>query len=239
MDLNYWSRAAKALAHELRTDSDFRKHWLSAGLLVRPKARECWILDLFPDIEGLPIELGEVAYRRSNMDPMEQFCIRAMLGILEPGLIFEIGTYDGATTLAMARAAPTAEVITLDLPPDFSGPSTVESESDNVRSGGVGNRFRNRPESERITQVLGDSRTFDFSPWEGRADLVLVDANHEYEYAKVDTASALRLVRPGGWVLWDDYSSGWPGVVRAVDETGLDVVHLTGTGIAAWLPARA
>ena len=74
--------------------------------------------------------------------------------------------------------------------------------------------------------------------WEGKADLVLVDANHEYEFAKVDTASALRLVRPGGWVLWDDYTSGWPGVVRAVDETGLAVVQVAGTGIAAWLPTR-
>lgn len=106
---------------------------------MRPKAPERWILDLFPEIEDPPIDLGEVAYRRSNMDPMEQFCIRAMLGILKPSLIFEIGTFDGVTTLAMAQAAPAAEVITLDLPPDFSGPSMVEAKSDNVRTGGVGN----------------------------------------------------------------------------------------------------
>ena len=65
---------------------------------------------------------------------------------------------------------------------------------------------------------------------------MLVDAGHEYEFVKADTETALRLIRPGGTILWDDYDPGWPGVVRAVDGTGLPIICFTHTDMAALLP---
>lgn len=51
-----------------------------------------------------------------------------------------------------------------------------------------------------------------------RADAMYLDASHEYEAVLRDLEAWFPVVRPGG-VLWgDDYSDGWPGVRRAVDE---------------------
>lgn len=236
MDVSYWRHACRSLVTELRTDPAFRRSWLSAAV-GRPRAETRSILDLYPQVQELVVPMGDVRFRRSNMDPMEQFVIRALVTILQPRLIVEIGTYDGTTTLALAQSAPEAEIVTLDLPPVEAGVATVPDEADHAAASHVGACFRGRPEASRITQVLGDSRTFDFGPWEGAADLVLVDAGHEYEFVKADTESALRLIRHGGTILWDDYDPGWPGVVRAVDETGLPIVCFTHTDMAALLPA--
>ncbi len=50
---------------------------------------------------------------------------------------------------------------------------------------------------------------------------VMIDASHTYEAVRADIAAWLPKVKPGGAILGHDYTSGWPGVVRAVDETGL------------------
>ena len=48
-----------------------------------------------------------------------------------------------------------------------------------------------------------------------RADLIYIDAAHEYEAVKADIA---RYAVLGDRLFGDDYSDGWPGVKRAVDE---------------------
>ena len=232
MDLEYWRRALAALAGRLQ-DREFRRDWLSAGLEVRPRAPFRSLFERFPELEHRAIDVGRVTYRRSNMDPLEQYCISAVVEMTRPDRIFEIGTFDGATTHVLARSAPEAEVLTLDLPPESAVLASVAQEATHAGAGEVGSRFRDTPEASRITQLLGDSTTFDYTPWEGAVDLVLVDAGHEYENARADSQAALRLLRPGGVILWDDYEPGWPGVVRAVDELQLPVVRLT-PGLAAY-----
>lgn len=167
------------------------------------------------------------------MDPLEQYVLGALAQVRQPRRIFEIGTYDGATTLLLARNAPDAEVFTLDLPPEGAGAATVTEEVKNAGQG-VGRRFRGTDESERITQLLGDSRTFDFGPWYGTVDFVVVDGGHELDCVRADTATAFRLLKPGGVIVWDDYERGWPGVVQAVDECGRPTTHIAGTALAVY-----
>ena len=181
----------------------------------------------------MAINLGVVEYRRSNLDPMEQFALAAIARLRQPRTIFELGTYDGATTLLLARTAPHARILTLDLDPTLASAATVADEVENARTG-VGSRYAGRPEADRIEQLFGDSRRFDFSPWLGTVDLVLVDAGHEYDSVAVDTATAFRLLRCNGVVVWDDYMVGWPGVVRAVDESQRNIFHLAGTDFAVY-----
>jgi predicted O-methyltransferase YrrM len=49
-------------------------------------------------------------------------------------------------------------------------------------------------------------------------DIVYIDAAHEYEPVKADIAAWLSKVKVGGIICGDDYVSGWPGVVQAVNE---------------------
>ncbi len=240
--MHYWGQAVRRLSARIAGDvksRDFRftKEWLSFGLTyeMRPKAPTEQLFGLYPKADGLHVEMGVVCYRRSNINPFELFCLKAVTTLCQPRQIFEIGTFDGATTLELARSAPTAQIFTIDLPPSVSTlVGADDREVEHARSGGVGSRFSGTAEALRITQLLGDSRLFDFSSYAGSIDLVFVDAGHEYEFVRADTVTALRLAAPGATVVWHDYQPGWPGVVRAVDELtdGRDIHHLAGTDFA-------
>jgi Methyltransferase domain len=49
-------------------------------------------------------------------------------------------------------------------------------------------------------------------------DLVFVDAAHDYPHGLADSRTALRLVRPGGVILWHDFNPQFPGLVHAIIE---------------------
>ena len=80
----------------------------------------------------------------------------------------------------------------------------------------------------KITQLFGDSKSFDAAPYAGQCDLVFVDGSHAYSYVKNDTEKALAMTRPGGVILWHDYRGPrrTKGVYQALnerkDELGLE-----------------
>jgi predicted O-methyltransferase YrrM len=156
-----------------------------------------------------------------------------------PKTIFEIGTFEGRTTLNMALNAPGANIYTLDLPK--SGLEEVESK---VEAGEIayinkdisGSRFIGKPVAKQIQQLLGDSATFDFSPFYGSIDLMFIDGSHAYDYVLNDTEKALKITKKGGIILWHDYTN-WDGVRDAInglyknDNRFTKVRHIGGTSI--------
>jgi predicted O-methyltransferase YrrM len=208
MDFNSRRRAFVSLARHLR-DREFRREWLLAGEYAdsRPRASTQYVFHAFPTLSGRVVPMADLIYRPFNLDPTERYCLGAMAQILQARRIFEFGTYDGATTLLLARCAPDAEIVTLDLPPDAiaaqTGTLVVIPEQVEI-AGGIGARFRDQPEAARITQILGDSREVDLSSWFGTCDLVLVDGSHDKDIVPVDTRNAMRLVSSQGVVVWDD-----------------------------------
>lgn len=49
-------------------------------------------------------------------------------------------------------------------------------------------------------------------------DFILIDASHEYEDVKSDILHWYPKLKHGGMIAGDDYSSSWPGVIKAVNE---------------------
>src|SRR4029077_12735739 len=93
--------------------------------------------------------------------------------------IIEIGTFDGRTTLNLAiNSAPNVAVVTLDLPKDFTPKFPMNIGEYKLANKPIsGARYRNcasiwTKDAARITQLLGDSATFDWSPYIGKAGLV-------------------------------------------------------------------
>lgn len=239
MDLRYWGRAITSLARHA-CDKEFLASLLLSGVRADtgPQATGEFVLKAFPELRGRTVPMGDVKYTRWNMDPMEQFLLAGLANQRQPRTIFEIGTFDGSTTLLLARAAPEAQVYTLDLPPESALLEESGTEKSLADMGSWGARFHDHPEATRITQLFGDSRTYDFSAYYGKIDLVIVDGGHTADCVTPDSENALKMLAPGGVVVWDDYEQGWPAVFQSVDAVarrhGLPLVRIYKTGIAVY-----
>ena len=153
----------------------------------------------------------------------EAYLLASITRYLRPSTIFEIGTFSGAGTILMAeQAEPECRIYTLDLPPNVPTLSLpgLRSDPPEADSARIGARFRGTKYEHQITQLYGDSATFDFAPYAGSIDLMLVDGSHSFEYVTSDSARALKMLAPGGTILWDDCSPTYPDVVRALDRLG-------------------
>lgn len=158
--------------------------------------------------------------------------------------LFEFGTCTGKTSYLWARNQPEGgTVTTLTLGPGQTG-AYVAADGDDpaaeayAKAESAFSRFlyTGTGAEPQIVQLYGDSKQFDEEPWAGRCDAVFVDGSHAYSYVVNDSAKALRMVRPGGLVLWHDYSPECPGVFRALNELSgrYPLSHLQGTTLVAY-----
>ena len=159
---------------------------------------------------------------------------------LEAGVIFEIGTYNGATAFALAANVPAADVHTLDLPPG-ANPSLPINLPDRGNMITFDHRvFDETPESIRIHQYFGDSASFDFSEFYGRCDLVYIDGAHSYDYVANDTAQAFLMASKVSAIVWDDYWRIVPDVARYLDSRkDLDLYRVPDSRLVIWLSSGA
>ena len=200
-------------------------HWrqqvflLRRGIAAVRYARQIPIATLeeaFPGVGGLTVEMT-YQYETRGLPHGLAYIISCVTAYLAPKRIFELGTGAGGGTLLMARQAPDATIDTLDLGEESSSLGTLRGDLP-LETEAVGRVYAGTPESAQITQHLGDSASFDFSPFRGQMDLVLVDGAHTYDYVMTDSRSAFSMVAPGGVILWDDCHLYHPGVSRALAE---------------------
>jgi len=193
-----------------------------------------------------PIRLTELEVKTGNMPVSELALICGIIRKENPLSIFEIGTMNGRTTLNMALNSPEeCKIFTLDLPRDEAGETQYQISKrfrklvDKEVSGEL---FLNKstaefPEKNKITQLLGDSGKFDFSPYYNSIDFVFIDGSHDYEYVLNDSEVALKLLREGkGVILWHDYRNGME-VVKAIEKfkkrhPKLEIYHVKDTAFA-------
>lgn len=127
--------------------------------------------------------------------------------------IFEFGTATGRTTYLMARnAPPNARIVTLTLPPStHTQYQSHELDSTSARDVALIDSvyvtfvYNNTSVENKVTQLFGDSKQFDETPYLESFDLIFIDGSHAYSYIKSDTEKAMRMLRPGGVILWHDY----------------------------------
>jgi len=164
-----------------------------------------------------------------------------------PKLVAEIGTWKGASVLHMHRIAKSLNLdthfICIDtwlgsndtlwvedelrqhLRLDRGYPNMFRQFVHNVRTAGAQDHISPFPitstAAARVFRKLGIT-----------IDALYVDAGHEEEEVYFDLALFYDSVAEGGAIFGDDYSEGWPGVIRAVNrfcrEKNLDLKADTG-----------
>ena len=188
--------------------------------------REKWgcksIDELFPENREARIILEHLPGGGISTPVDELAYLALVTKSVGPRFIFEIGTFRGRTALNFAlNSPPDCVVYTLDLAPGDR--KEMQSETNAADSAIIeecvpGIDYRGKEEAGKIRQLLGNSLDFDFSPYDGKMNIVFVDGAHHYEAALSDTRNALRLVAAGGVILWHDFANygDYNDVTRAV-----------------------
>lgn len=159
----------------------------------------------------------------TSVTVFELNCILMLMRSTKALKVLEIGTFDGNTTLNLAMNLPDdGEVVTIDLPVDEKVDLALaldrNIERNETERRRVGEQFRDRPHARaKIKQVFGDSARLDFAALGGPYDFAFIDGCHAYNYVKSDTQNVMRIMRPGGIIIWHDYAM-MESVSRAVDE---------------------
>jgi predicted O-methyltransferase YrrM len=165
----------------------------------------------------------------------------------QPRQHLEFGTWEGFGAVLCAQNCD-AEIWTLNLPegertgeggPVYSRTVTVgdelpeglaiSNEASVVQTDAgewIGWRYRAAGYGQRVRQILVDSTKWDSSSFaDGSFDSILIDGGHATDVVVSDTTKSLRLLRPGGLLLWHDFcpadgpmihSAATRGVVNAL-----------------------
>ena len=210
--------------------------------------RDAWTLaKRFAATDIQNIEFREVPFLYDGVvegyiDDPQRSIIAAFIREFGCETFFEIGTSLGRTTWTVAHHNPTLEIYTLDVPQTTEADETAFAVGADDRTyfrpaQACGEAFRETSESDRITQLWGDSATFDYTPYTDKIDFVYIDGAHTYEYVKNDTQWVLQMLSPDGTIVWDDYVTS-PGVYEYLNELApsLDrpLYHLLGTRMAIY-----
>ncbi len=191
------------------------------------------------------IKILESRKNNGNIRISELGILCALASECEEGSnLFEIGTFDGRTTLNLAYASPNSCFVhTLDLPEDNETQfSLAKGETHLVKKKQKNNRFKeyqkqNHALLRRINRHFADSATFDFTPYSNSCSLSFVDGSHAYDYVLKDTDSAIKITREEGIVIWHDYGI-WEGVTQALEKIEkkyqLGLQHIKGTSLVYW-----
>lgn len=224
------SRVTKSfLAHvvsdvfNMRNSKGYIREWLTTNYRFvdrYPAIPTIELSELFPGVPEIIVTM-DVGRNYWNITPLELYSLSCIAISCNPKKIFEIGTYDGATTLQLAKCCPNSQIFTMDLPPQPDSHFNI------------GSRFVCTPYESQIVQLYGDSTQFDYSPYSKQMDLIFVDGGHELEVVRTDSINALEMVSAGGIIIWDDYLN-FRGVKTVVEELAkrYPIKHLARTKFA-------
>jgi predicted O-methyltransferase YrrM len=157
-------------------------------------------------------------YKDANVTrSVETQIFSTLTAYLKPKKVFEIGTYNGFTTAHFAcNTEDTAVIYTMDLPQGFGTERASKKDLEKysyddllvveLSQKNIENRiFHKHSSGKKVVELFGDSKTYDFSKYYGKIDLIFIDGNHSYEYVKSDTENAFKMLSENGVIVWHDY----------------------------------
>jgi hypothetical protein len=189
------------------------------------------------------VYLSDFFPRDGNVSLMELVVICCLCRKIDPKVVVEIGTFDGNTTLQLAlNTSRDSRIYTLDLPLEVRAATDLNDRDDEKFIVNTvcrrNRRFLGTHAETKIIQFYGDSLDFDFDLFAraGQPDLIFIDAGHSYKCVKNDTEKALSILKPRGWLIWQDYSANWPGVFNYLEEisTHLELSHIAETSLVIY-----
>lgn len=181
-----------------------------------------------PDIHDF--EYVEDANQRRVRDAQS---LGAVMRNAQPSVALEIGTSKGMGTVLMAVNAPGATIYTINIPPD----EVLDGSGGRLTTNAlgveeIGRAYRERG-LENVVQILANTATW--QPDIGPIDVAFIDGCHDTEFVVGDTLKILPHMRPGGFILWHDFSPDLAKTFQWIGAVTKGVEHLCRLGA---LPGR-
>lgn len=165
------------------------------------------------DVETNPYSEGYFEYEKGDLEEPNLNLLTRIVKHIQPKTIVEIGTFRGRTTYQMAKYAPKAQVITIDIAnigaKEYSG--TDLKYQQNKKD--VGRAYKKSSVEDRITQIIIDSTSkkaqdkLDDALGRNKIQFAFIDGGHDYDTVKHDFEELiLPRLRMDGVVLFDDYN---------------------------------
>ncbi len=191
------------------------------SVLSASKIRPLQLAQVFPGIDQQKVEIGAIDPDTKHSNHVDMLYVVAIARHIKARQIFEFGTYLGRTTYHLAAGEDVECVYSLDLDPasDLKKiPKLGAAVTAVLERGLQGALYRGTQIEARVRQLHGDSRTYDYSPFKSRMDMIFIDAGHTYEMVLNDSQKALPMLRQGGVIVWHDFAPKSPGVVTFAKE---------------------
>lgn len=168
---------------------------------------------------------------------LEKLCLGLLLQLKGPQVIFEFGTYRGATTRLLFRNAPeTARLWSFDIPSDIDSQSGLDrTRLIDLAAAGLRDDFERDcfPVSDRATQIYADLNRVDWAHVRAlpKPDFVFIDADHSYEGCLRDTRNVLDWVGDDAMIAWHD--AAWKNFACMEAQYGVHASIAAATSEAA------
>jgi len=190
----WWIIRKPILLNRVLTDEDTwqsyveKKHGLSRGLPM---------VEMDQLIASGTIKLGPMTHLDGGSLPTDMMLLAGLAERIENCAYFEIGTWRGESVANVASRASSCHTLCL---------SDKEMQAMGMQPGTIASHRLFSKGLKNVTQLRGDSRSFDFGKLNRRFDLIFIDGDHHYEFIKSDTENIFRhLVHDTSIVVWHDY----------------------------------
>ena len=201
--MNKLGKALKALWWILR------KPVLLNRVLADEDSWQSYVIKKYRMPAGLPVvemtqligtgtrTLGPMTYLDGGSLPTDMMLLAGLAEKIKNCSYFEIGTWRGESVATVSPRALSCHTLCLsDEEMRKMGMHSRTIESHGIFSKGLDN----------VTQLQGDSRSFDFGQLNKTFDLIFIDGDHHYDFVKSDTMKVIsQLMHENSIVVWHDY----------------------------------
>lgn len=215
----YWIKRILFLLRKYQLSKEINAHLTHRKSMNYPKILPLIkIEEIVPNVSS---QLVHSDFEDGNVSKIELDYISRIVKGFNPANVFEIGTFNGRTTLNLAANTPAeTRIYTVDLPEKEMSKTKLRIKSGEkkfIQKQKSGNYFLGTEFEKKITQIYSDSASLNYDPYLNKMDFVFIDGSHSYEYVISDTKNALRMLKnKQGIIMWHDY--GWNEVNQALNE---------------------
>jgi len=180
--------------------------------------------------------------------------LRNLIRKLRPELVVEVGSWKGQSAVTLARELSAQNLVGSELVCVDTWLGSVEFWRERDHEDGYGSlnfihgypsvyyTFLNNIFGESLHQIVTPFPATSWVAWKWfterglQADLIYIDASHEYEEVFSDIKRWSKILKPDGLIVGDDYNLSWPGVIRAYEEAcDANVIARAGVVEEKWI----